>query len=286
MGNLMKYFVFFLSFLTFCACDHYDFSGFIVSPSERIEKRFDYAMKLNDNPKVDTVIKLNTDSYSMALISDIHVKTTADNLARFINTVSADNSLVAIAFVGDITDRIGGLKIAHDTIVSNLPTDLSWYPVIGNHDLYFNQYDTYREIFGSSVYYFVVDAAGKRDLFICLDSGCGTLGRRQTQWLKNLLKKRCQYRHTVVLTHTNFWDTDFSQFPTGSFSKEETMSLARLFTDYEVEYVVSGHDHHRQERDFNGVKYFILDAVYDGIEHPTYLRLGFSAGITSEFIEF
>lgn len=284
MCNLKKCLFVALSVVIFYSCDRYDFSGFVKPPSDQVEKRFAVAMESNSNPLVDTLITLSSDYYSIAMVSDIHVRDKAENLALFVRTASADASVAAIAFLGDITDRVGGLKIAYDTIVNSIPDNLPWYPVIGNHDLYFNQYETYKELFGSTVYCFTVKCGSCSDLFVCLDSGSGTLGRGQIQWLENLLRqKRRDYRHTVVLTHTNFWDTDFTQFPTGSFSKEETMQLASLFSDYDVEYVVSGHDHTRQQIDFNGVNYLILDAVFDGAKHPSYLKLNFSSVITHEW---
>jgi UDP-2,3-diacylglucosamine pyrophosphatase LpxH len=73
-----------------------------------------------------------------------------------------------------------------------------------------------------------------------------------------------------------------SQFPTGNFSIEETAFLTNLFTKYNINLVISGHDHHNENYNFNGVKYLVLDDIQDLDPEPTY----FTINVTNDNITF
>ena len=74
-----------------------------------------------------------------------------------------------------------------------------------------------------------------------------------------------------------------SQFPTGNFPVEETAVLTNLFSKYDVNMVISGHDHTSQVKLFNGVCYIITDAILDESEKWSYLKVTFSDEVSYSF---
>lgn len=275
----MRYLIIVLSVLLLSSCK-YDLSGFFYPPSKSVDARFVESLKLNSN---DTVIDLSVSDYKLAFCSDIHVKDKAENLSLFLRDVKADNKFSFVGILGDFTDFTGGMYVARDTISSvNLQIPIKC--TVGNHDLYFNQWEDFKDCFGSSSYYFLIKADTISDLFISLDSGSGTLGKKQYAWLENILStRRSLHRHCVILTHTNFWDVDLSQFPSGKFLFEEMAALTNLFAKYRVDLVLSGHNHHSEVVDFNGVRYIVTDAIKDGVDEWSYLIVNVSDVINYSF---
>ena len=275
----MRTLIFAILILLLSSC-RYDFAGFVSPPSKTVETRFKESLDMNNN---DTIISIASASYQMALCSDVHVNKTAHNLSILLKEVNSNPDISLMAILGDITDMPGGMFVAKDTITSaNMDIPVKY--IVGNHDLYFNQWDDLKECFGSASYYFIVQADTVSDLFIVLDSGSGTIGNSQLKWLENLLKSRRHlHRNCTVLTHTHFWDTEMSQFPTGNFPVEETAVLTNLFSKYDVNMVISGHDHTSQVKLFNGVCYIITDAILDESEKWSYLKVTFSDEVSYSF---
>ena len=275
----MRTLIFAILILLLSSC-RYDFAGFVSPPSKTVETRFKESLDMNNN---DTIISIASASYQMALCSDVHVNKTAHNLSILLKEVNSNPDISLMAILGDITDMPGGMFVAKDTITS-ANMDIPVKCIVGNHDLYFNQWNDFKECFGSASYYFIVQADTVSDFFIVLDSGSGTLGNSQLKWLENLLKSRRHlHRNCTVLTHTHFWDTEMSQFPTGNFPVEETAVLTNLFSKYDVNMVISGHDHTSQVKLFNGVCYIITDAILDESEKWSYLKVTFSDEVSYSF---
>lgn len=266
-------------------CERYDIKGMIASSSKKVDIRFEESMAINAKNQCDTLIKTKGTEYRIYIASDFHVTTSAQNIDRYLYYATKDTNNVCTMILGDITDQKDGHKIASDTLAKYNNSTIRY--VTGNHDLYFNQWETYKEHFGSSSYYFVIETDNAKDLFICLDSGSGTLGKKQSDWIKNILKsKRAHYRHCMIMTHTNFFDTDLSQFPTGSFSTEETIMLSGMFSKYNVDYVISGHDHTRDISELNGVKYITSDEMKNGSKKASYIIIDINNQIHYTFIDF
>lgn len=146
---------------------------------------------------------------------------------------------------GDITsgDPKGYDVLRHELDTKNL--DHAFY-ILGNHDLFFNGWDNYYSYFGSSTYAFTVNTNDASDLYICLDSGNGTIGSIQLDWLSDLLaKERKNHRFCIIFSHVNF----FREHHTFSANPlvDELHVLLDLFYKYSIEMVITGHDHHRAE---------------------------------------
>ncbi len=276
----------FFALIFIISCDTINLTGFFVSPSATIEERYTESMELNSSNPSDTIIEVLQEDYTIYMCGDIHVTNTADNLAQFIEIAKTDSSAAFSIILGDITDQKGGMEIAYDTIQKHTTEDYILKTIVGNHDLYFNQWEVYKELFGSGIYYFAVQTPTAKDLYIVLDSGSGTLGNKQLQWLEELLSsERTNYRHCIVFSHTNMWAENFSQFPSGLFSIEESAKISNLLSQYNVNYYFNGHVHYRSTTTLNDVEYVTLDEMLDDSERASYVIVNVGETMDYDFYE-
>ena len=179
----LKYFILIATTIFIASCDKYDLQGFFVCPSkERVNERFEQSIAYNEKHQEDTLIIANSNEYRFCAAADFHVKTTANTLARYTKLTASTPSILFSSILGDITDQKGGLSIAFDSINNNKGNSII-RTLAGNHDLYFNQWHEYYELFGSSTYFFIVKTPNTSDLFIALESTTGSLGKLQKEWL-------------------------------------------------------------------------------------------------------
>jgi predicted phosphodiesterase len=255
-----------ISGLVSCS-DELDMSGFIISP-DQVNERFEQSIEFNSR-NTGRVIVLDTAGYSFLVAGDCHVGGTS-NMERF----SFEASHPGISFFMLAGDLTSGHKEDYDILRDHLDLHytIPYFLIAGNHDLYFNGWSTYYDYFGSSTYTFTVETNGADDLFICLDSGSGTLGDRQMNWLKNILENtRHNYRNCIILSHSNMFRSrrTLSTNP----PVEELYFLLDLFSDHHVDMVIMGHDHERSVEVFGNTTYLTLDAIEDGYEGASYVRI-------------
>ena len=273
-----KHLFFFLLATVFTACYEVDFAGFFIR-SESANLRFEESMEWNAlNPYRQ--IAVPADDYLIMTMGDSHVGGT-DNLIRFFE-IALDQAADAVVMVGDLTT---GREEDYLVFQAALPGQetIPWFPLVGNHDLYFGGWEHFYSMFGASVYLFTVQTPEAADLFISLDTGSGTLGSKQLDWLKKILEqKRDEYRHCLVFTHNNF----FRILPTLSTNPpvEELHVLMDLFARHRVDMFVSGHDHRHSVVEFGNTVYLVTDALRDGLSNAGYLEIrvvGESVGFSS-----
>ena len=157
--------------------------------------------------------------------------------------------------------------------------------MIGNHDLYFDGWKQFYTHFGSTTYLFTVETPEASDLFICLDTGSGTLGSNQLEWLKNMLQEeRPNYRKCVIFTHNNLFRIRHTT-STNPFV-EEVRVLSELCLKHEIDMVITGHDHERNAVKFGNTTHITMDALQDISENAGYFTLFINQGeIDFEFVE-
>ena len=154
---------------------------------------------------------------------------------------------------------------------------------IGNHDLYYDHWSSYVQFCPTSTYYFVVETNGKnraRDLYICLDTAQGTLGKKQLQWLKSLLERSSDegFRNIIVYSHVNIFRRDNTSADISTISLEEAYELMHLFTKYGVKQYLAGHDHAREEFVQGGVKYILVDSMEEENTSSAYMIIHVEKG--------
>jgi predicted phosphodiesterase len=273
-----------LLFITLNSCNEFDFKGFLFPTSDDVEKRFAQSVEWNKSQPA-IVISMSADDYNFYDCSDIHVSKTTVNLERFVNISQNDRRTAFVIFNGDLIGERGAFAkfiSVVDTVKSN---PLRFFATIGNHDLFFEQWNDYKAYFRTSTYTFVVKTPNCEDLYIALDSGSGTLGKSQLKWFKEQFQTRKNYRHCIIFTHTNFFMTDNSQITSGNLALEETYELMDLFSRNSIDLVVTGHDHFYGIDIFDNVTYLTASVMKDGAENAGYLIVSVSKKISWEDVK-
>jgi 3',5'-cyclic AMP phosphodiesterase CpdA len=276
----MKVIVPLLIGLIFSACNYADMGGMFVV-NESVNERFEQSLeanKLNGN----TELIVNVDDYNLAVMADVHIGGT-ENFDKAIQLVKGSNT-TALVLNGDICNGNG---YDYDSLEQHLPekTDLMYFMLAGNHELYFGGWNEYYNRFGSSSYYFTVKTPVATDLYICLDTGSGTLGSKQLAWFKKLLvESRLQYRRCIVFTHNNLYRIrhTLSTNPTN----EELLVLTELFAKYKVDMVVTGHDHFKNVIKLGNTTHITMNALHDGFMYAGYFQINIKEGqVSYEFVD-
>ncbi|MBR5835086.1 MAG: metallophosphoesterase [Bacteroidales bacterium] len=264
--------------LMVCGCNQLDLKGMFMPTGEGVEKRFEQSVSMNSDLKVEGVKA--QESYTFYVATDPHVAQTHDNLDIFNNTLRNDTEASFGVILGDCIDVKDNLPAYMDALSYKPERHVcnhEIYHVLGNHDLFFNGWVNFKEIVGPAVFWYEVTFDGGKDLYISLDSATGSLGRKQTDWFKKFLAaKRADYRHCVIMTHTNFFYTDGTQGSSGNMPLEESLTLIDFLGRNDVSLVLQGHDHYREDLTYDNVRYVVLGAISDAIEEPEFLKVNVS----------
>jgi len=253
--------------LIISACEELDPAGMFV-PDVPVNQRFDQSMEWNaQHPYREIVVP--SDNYLILSLADCHVGGTK-NLGIVLGKAGTAKAS-AVVMAGDLTT---GHSEDYSVFQQYLPDQdsLPTFQTAGNHDLFFDGWNEFHKLLGSSTYIFTVKTPEASDLFICLDTGSGTLGDRQLAWLTNILETlRPEYRHCIIFTHNNIFRPRHVE--STSLLTEELHVLIELFTRHNVEMVITGHDHKQDASLFGLTTYIILDPLVDDSDDPGYLEL-------------
>ena len=271
--------LFIIVMLSACIGDA-DLTGFVRS-TDRIEERYQFSSKWNETHPPEKII-VTQEEYDILVAADLHIGDTTSYMSFL--SQGTQPEITAMVFVGDI---VSGKEKDYETFNRLLPADdiKPSFVLVGNHELYFDGWKHFSRLFGSSVYYFTIATPTKEDLFICLDSGSGTLGKSQLKWLKDLLENsRSAYDQCVIFTHVNFFRNRHT-LSTNPLTNE-LLVLIDLFEQNKVNMVIMGHDHDRSVNVLGNTTYLTMDALLNGLPNSGYIRLKKdNTGIQHEFIE-
>lgn len=282
--------------LLFGACDKDSMAPF-ASSFPPVDERFELSQVYNSEHGFAT-LQAKSKDYNIYVCTDTHLSVKysdiidaqsrgedplalLSNLSTFIRLYHEDKQCPAAICLGDLVEANNSYEVFRYAI-ENTPVSPSkkdtMFCTIGNHDIFYNQYYAYQHhISPTATYYFEVKIpGGKKDLFICLDTATGTLGRKQIQWLKDLLEqvdKKQTYRHIIVYSHVNMFRRDNTSADISTTSLEETYELMSLFRKYHVEQFWAGHDHSREEFLHGGVKYIIVDSMEEQSKDAAFMIL-------------
>jgi 2',3'-cyclic-nucleotide 2'-phosphodiesterase (5'-nucleotidase family) len=265
------------------ACNKYDIPGLFVASSPTSDKRFEASMAYNATAGYPSVT-IPTENYHFYSATDIHIYHSTENLDKFVAALAADTESAPFWInLGDIVDGKDQMK-TFDDHAKVAPQQMFGTP--GNHDLYFGQWKQWQELYHTSSYWFeAILPSGAKDLYLSLDSGGSTLGRKQKAWAEEILAgAQGKYRHIIVFTHTHFFRKDWSQETTSNWSQEETMALTGLFAQSGVSLVLTGHDHFQERTTYMGVQYAVLEALKDGTPDPGYTRCDVGDQVALTFV--
>ena len=268
-------------------CTGMDITGFFSSPSAPINTRFEESMSWNAaHPIVN--IKIDSEQYEFMICSDLHVDKKSDNWETFVHNLRNDPEIYFGLVAGDLSDCKNAMTTMEEQMRFNAATQKRNDTIMvttGNHDLYFDDWELYKKLFGTSVYYFTVESTQATDLFISLDSSNGTFGTKQKKWLKDFLEKeRNKYRHCIIYSHNNLFNTEGSQLGSGNMPIEETAWITNQLSIHNVDLYIMGHDHYQEVIIFGGVRYIVLDALKDTFSQPSYLVVSVEEKIEHTFV--
>lgn len=268
-----------LVILLFEACSNdLDESGFVRS-KYNAQERFAQSHQFNQIHGYRSIVA-DSSTYRIIFCGDTHIGTHV-HFDSILKAARIDRA-TALIVAGDITrghpenyDTLNALMSGTDSV--------NWFFTTGNHDLYFGSWPLFFQYFGASSYYFTVQTSEGSDLFIILDSGSGTLGSDQLNWLSETLANfRPTFRNCFVATHLNIFKDGLGM--STNLPPEELYVLLDLFAENNVSYVVSGHDHSRYESQLGPTKYIIMDHCRDDENGASFMTLTVSPeSISHEF---
>lgn len=256
-----------------CKEGNLDWAGMWNGESPYTDTRFENSMEYNSTHGYRTIIVPNED-YRIYVCSDTHVDSTNRHLTKFVQLYRADDNCPIALHLGDFINANHNYPKFVEAYANE--TKETFF-CLGNHDLYYNQWEEFKKYFGTADYWFDTHTMdGKKlDCFICFDSANGTLQVKERKWLKNLLKEKSKegYRHIIVFTHTNMFMV-YSAHGAGAnagYPIEEVYELADMFASNGVEMYWCGHEHARESMHFNGVEYITVGTLQDSVEPVYYM---------------
>ena len=278
-----------LGLISASSCNRLDIPGMVINRSDTEERVTDWLDW--DNQHDPIVIDSVPDNYSFYSCSDIHLNDDNSRFVKYITTERNDATAIFSIIAGDIANEKGekpfilcdsAMMFDPATQAKNDPC----FPIIGNHDVYYDCAEYYKSHYHTSTYSVTVKTlGGMKDLYLFLDSGNGTHGRRQLDWLEEQLSHRSEYRYCFVISHNWLFRTtyNYTTTPAANLPEDEQYAFMDLMSRNEVDMVVMGHFHYRDVKTFGGVKYVMTDNLNDTKDAPSYLVVRCGDRVTYEY---
>ena len=262
--NILNSFMLTLIFCVFSGCN-VDLLGLFVSSDldERLKDK-DNLKLIND--KGWTELSLG-DEYSFIVVSDTHIEDgNAKGFDRLAGVIQADPSIKFIIVLGDIT-QYGSAKDIDTFLKAADSFGIPYYPVIGNHDVYFGNWSVWREKIGSTSYRI---NGGNTTLFI-LDSANSFFGKEQLNWLER--EMQTANNRVFVFTHSPL----FVKGPVDMQQITDTKERARIVSILrnKCDIMFMGHLHKRIITETGNVRYISIE---DFVDAKAYCVVTVSAG--------
>lgn len=280
-------------------CNRLDVLGIVINRSDteaRVADWLDY-----NTQHSEPVIENAPDEYHVYSCSDSHYsgrdsivpQGEKDRLYKYITAERNDPMAIFAIHAGDMVNESGetGFIMTEAALQYNAKTQAKNDPcflVLGNHDIYFDCAEYFKKHFHTSTYTVTVKTVGGyQDLFIFLDSGNGTFGQRQTEWLEEKLSHRADYRHCFVISHNWLFRTsyDYTTTPAAYLPQDEQYAFMDLMSNHNVDMVVMGHFHRSEQRQFGGVQYIMTNNLNEEEIAPSYLVVSVGEKVNYEYIE-
>ena len=135
-------------------------------------------------PGTFSLVSADPNVFSFAAVGDLHVAHENTARLRAILDAAAADGDEFLLLLGDIVDE--GELVDVQAVAQEIQ-NAGWtgkvFSVAGNHDIFHDGWNAYRQVLGSSTYSF---RAGNSK-FIALDTADATLSGPQTQWLRDEL---------------------------------------------------------------------------------------------------
>jgi 3',5'-cyclic AMP phosphodiesterase CpdA len=199
--------------------------------------------------------------YSFLVITDTHIQGDDTNRFEDIGDIVKQNGDSFVVVTGDITQS-GKREELQNFIDIAGSFGVPCYPVLGNHDIFFNNWKNWKELIGSATYR--IDS-GSTTLLV-LDTANAVFCSRQLDWLEKQL--RSSGKNTFVFTHCNLFIENAGDIQQLTDIRERARILSML--DGRCTAMFTGHVHNRIIRKAGGVRYIIIE---DFKRSGTYCRV-------------
>ncbi|MHA1272494.1 MAG: metallophosphoesterase family protein [Promethearchaeota archaeon] len=262
---------------------------------EDLAPNTEYWYQISDN---DIVYKFRTpiltnNSLRFAVSSDPHFgreESKNDITEEILKQITNKNHNISAFFMlGDFVEYgfdqsewIEGLNA-----ISPYTSNIMFRPAIGNHDTILGGEKYYKDYFypedmpldtGSQLYY-RIDFNNIHFFILDLEWGVETYSNAQKEWFEDELKKTDKDDWIIVMSHC-FYYSSGDIYGGRSWADQQDMinTFEDLFKEYDVDLVFSGHNHHVEILEKDGIYYHIVGA-FGGLPDP-------KAGIKSDYSEW
>jgi len=259
--SISKIFLSALSLIIVClviGCDiNVDLLGLFASHelNERLESK-DNFIYLKENERNMNAITFPTNGeFSFIVMTDTHVENGDTTDVEKIRNEITKHGALFVVILGDISQN--GAEndlIAITDFMRSLPVPC--YPVLGNHDVYFNNWSEGWGKYIGSTRYKVSD--GENVTLFILDSANAFFGKSQVDWLERELKTAKGM--VFVLTHSDLFVLPKIKIQQlyDPVERARVMTLLRDNND-KCKMMLMGHSHERVEKEFGDVKYVSIE---------------------------
>jgi len=252
--KISKFFILFLFLFFACliiSCDYVDLAGLFGSNDldERLKEKDNFVYLTTERGDLSSV----GGSYSFIVMTDTHVENGDITDLKKIAPVITPNNVKFIVNLGDISQN--GKEEDIKAVTEYTKTiGVPYYPVIGNHDIYFGNWSVWKQYIGSTRYR--VD--GKDFTLFILDSANAFIGNAQVDWLERELENIPAGNKVFVFTHSDFFVQDSIKIQQ-TYDLAERARIMSILHNKGNGYVFMGHSHERVEKEFGGIKYVSIE---------------------------
>jgi len=192
------------------------------------------------------------EEYSFIAVTDVHIEDgDAWGLENLKDVIAGNGDIKFVTVLGDISQF--GAEEDIDRFIEIAGTlGVPCYPVIGNHDIYFNNWSVWRDRIGSTCYR--IDDTDNTTLFV-LDSANAFFGKAQLDWLEKEMKT-AQSR-VFLFTHSDL----FVKGPVSIQQLTDTKERARIISILHdrCQMVLMGHSHTRVENKAGNIQFISIE---------------------------
>lgn len=214
-----------------------------------LDKRFNESESLGTPAHSITVADPN--NFTFAAVGDLHIGTDTARFTRILQAAQAEGDEFVVC-LGDMIDK-GKLEEYQAYLAAIASSGFSGkiLHVIGNHEVFDDGWNHYKSLIGASHYRTRIG----NTLFVALDTGDGSVGGPQADWLKDRMGEGSP-QNTIIITHYLPTVPGISTYLRLS-DDFEAMSLMKTALDGGVKAWLGGHYHSYALGDVEGVQYLL-----------------------------
>ncbi len=178
--------------------------------------------------------------FSFLWLTDMHIRPDKKDYFDKLGNFATKSHASFVITSGDITDE--GTSEDYDEVVfkakQNLPVPL--YSALGNHDLYNDGWDEFKDNIGPSTAVFKFG----NTMFMIIDTATCEVGADQMDWIEDKLDD-VDAKHKIIFSHICLYNRT-AELPIILCDPDERARLLGLLKKYEVEYFLCGHGHYAE----------------------------------------